>query len=98
MKRIFLSTIIIFLGATFIFAQESKTLSLQQCVQIAVEENINIKTARIDREKSQYKKAEAISAIIPKISAGANFQDNVIIPTTMLPGEIIGKPGTTVPV
>ena len=74
------------------------SLSLRQCVQIAVEENINIKTTRIDAEKSQYKKAEAISAIIPKISAGANFQDNLKLPTTMLPGEIIGQPGTSVPV
>ena len=97
MNRIFLSTVILFCSA-FIFAQENKTLSLRQSVQIAVEENINIKTARIDREKSQHKKAEAISAIIPKINIGANFQDNLVIPTTMLPGEIIGKPGTTVPV
>jgi len=100
MNRIILSTLFILTGSTILFAQENNTisLSLRQCVQIAVEENINITTARIDKEKNQYKKAEAISAIIPKINIGANFQDNLMLPTTMLPGEIIGQPGTTIPV
>ena len=100
MKQIILSTILMLVSGQFLFSQENTamSLSLRQCVQIAVEENINIKTARIDTEKSQHKKAEAISAIIPKINVGANFQDNLVIPTTMLPGEIIGMPRTTVPV
>jgi len=100
MKPFFLSAVLMFVSVQFLFSQENATmsLSLRQCVQIAVEENINIKTARIDREKSQHKKAEAIAAIIPKINMGANFQDNLVIPTTMLPGEIIGMAGTTVPV
>ena len=100
MNRVILSAVLIFFCGALVFAQENNaiSLSLQQCVQIAVDENINVKTARIDREKSQHKKAEAISAIVPKINAGANFQDNVTLPTTLLPGEIIGQPGTSVPV
>ena len=100
MNRIILSTVLFLLSGGFLFAKENNTisLSLRQCVQIAVDENINIKTARIDKEKNQYKKAEAISAIIPKINAGANFQNNLSLPTTLLPGEIIGQPGTTLPV
>jgi outer membrane protein TolC len=100
MKRIILSTILILSSGQFLFSQENTaiSLSLRQCVQMAVEENINIKTVRIDAEKSQHKKAEAISALIPKISVGANFQDNLSLPTTMLPGELVGQPGTTIPV
>jgi outer membrane protein TolC len=100
MNRIILSTVLFLLSGGFLFAKENNSisLSLRQCVQIAVDENINVKTARIDKEKNQYKKAEAISAIIPKINVGANFQDNLSLPTTLLPGEIIGQPGTTVPV
>ena len=100
MNKIILSTVLILAGSTILFAQENNTvsLSLRQCMQIAVEENINIITARIEKEKSQYKKAEAISAVIPKINIGANFQDNLSLPTTMLPGELIGQPGTTIPV
>ncbi len=99
MKRIILSTILILVSGQLLFSQENAamSLSLRQCVQMAVEENINVKTVRIDAEKSQHKKAEAISALIPKINAGANFQDNLKLPTTMLPGEIVGMPGTTIP-
>ena len=98
MNRIIFSTALIFLSVNFLPAQEYIRLSLRECVQTAVNENINIKTARFEHEKSQYKKAEAISAIVPKINIGANFQDNISLPTTMLPGEIIGMPGTTIPV
>jgi len=100
MQRIILSTILVLFSGQFLFSQEKNaiSLSLRQCVQMIVEENINIKTSRMDAEKTQYKKAEAISAVIPKISAGANFQDNLTLPTTMLPCEIVGMPGTTIPV
>jgi outer membrane protein TolC len=100
MKRIILSTILILASGYFLFSQENNPvpLSLRQCVQMAVDENINIRTARIDAEKSQHKKAEAISALIPKINLGANFQDNLSLPTTMIPGEIFGQPDTRVPV
>jgi len=99
MNRLILSTVLSLVSGYFLFAQESNSmsLSLHQCVQIAVDENINIKTVRIDAEKSQYRKAEALSAIVPKINIGANFQDNLSLPTTMLPGEIVGMPGTTIP-
>jgi outer membrane protein TolC len=100
MKRIIVSTVLILVSGQFMFAQQGKviTLSLRECVQIAVEENINIRTVRMEAGKSQHKKAEAISALIPKINAGANFQDNLSLPTTMLPGELAGQPGTTIPV
>ena len=100
MKRIILATVPMLVSGQFLFSQENTalSLSLRQCVQRAVEENINMKTVRMDAEKSQHKKAEAISALIPKINATANFQDNLSLPTTMLPGEIVGQPGTTIPV
>ncbi|MDR0796951.1 MAG: TolC family protein [Tannerella sp.] len=100
MKRIILPTVLIFVSVQFLFSQENTalSLSLSQSVQMAVKENINMKTVRMDAEKSQLKKAEAISSLIPKINVGANFQDNLKLPTTMLPGELAGIPGTTIPV
>ncbi|MDR2149125.1 MAG: TolC family protein [Tannerella sp.] len=86
-----------------LFARQGEiiTLSLKECVQMAVEENINMKTVRMDAEKSRQKKAEAISAVIPKINGSVNFQDNLSLPTTMLPAEfgaLVGTPGVPVPV
>ena len=100
MKRIIFSLTLILTAGSILFAQESKTvgLSLQECVQMAVEKNINMKTARIDQEKSVIKKDEARSALLPKVNFSGNFTDNLKLPTTVLPGEFLGKPGTTIPV
>jgi len=100
MKRIIFSLTLILTAGSILFAQESKTvgLSLQECVQMAVEKNINMKTARIDHEKSVIKKDEARSALLPKVNFSGNFTDNLKLPTTVLPGEFLGKPGTTIPV
>lgn len=100
MKRTIISMAIILLGCQSGFAQESKTtgLSLQQCVQMAVDKNINVKTSRIDKEKSNYKKDETRAALLPKININAGFTDNISLPTTVLPGEFLGKPGTSIPV
>jgi outer membrane protein len=99
MKRTIISIAIILLGCQTGFAQESKTtgLSLQQCVQMAVKKNINVKTARIDDQKSRYKKEEALASLLPKVNFSSNFTDNVQLPTTVLPGELLGKPGTMLP-
>jgi len=82
-----------------LIAQESKTtgLSLQQCVQMAVKKNINVKTARIDDQKSKYKMDEGFAALFPKVNFSSSLTDNVLLPTTVLPGEFLGKPGTMIP-
>jgi len=93
MKPYLLISTLLFFNMPFSFAQTGKTtyfLSLRQCVQIAVEENINIRTARLEAEKSRHRKAEAISAIIPKVSIGGNFQNNLKLQTVPLSLEMNG--------
>jgi len=99
MKRTIISIVIILLGFQAGFAQESKTtgLSLQQCVQMAVKKNINVRTARIDDEKSRIKKGEAIAALLPKVNFNSSVTDNVALPTTVIPGSFLGQPGTMIP-
>ena len=97
--KIFLLTIML-MGGQWAFAQEKNTieLSLQKCVQMAVENNINVKTSRIENEKSNYKKEETRAALLPKINFSGGFTDNIALPTTVLPGEFLGQPGKTIAV
>ncbi len=83
-----------------LFSQENKVteLSLQECVQIAVDKNINVVSTRIDKEKSSYKISETRSALLPQVNAGGSLQDYLKLPVTVLPGELIGQPGTSLPV
>jgi len=99
MRRTIFSLVLFFIGGQLIIAQESKTtgLSMLQCVQMAVKKNINVKTARIDDEKGRIKKGEALAALLPKINFNSSLTDNILLPTTVLPGEFLGKPGTMVP-
>ena len=91
---------LILLGGQIVCGQEGKIteLTLQQCVQMAVDRNISVKTSRIENKKSNYKKEEARAALLPKINISAGFTDNIELPTTVLPGEFLGKPGTSIPV
>jgi len=68
MKRKIISLAIILLGGQCVFAQASKTteLSLQKCVQMAVEKNINVKTARVDKKKVKQKKMKPRQVCIQK--------------------------------
>lgn len=95
MKRTILLLTIILLGGLQVFSQDSTGtgLSLQQCVQMAVEGNINVTTARIDREKSKYKREEARAALLPKVNLSGSFQNNLSLPSTVIPGAFVGSPG-----
>jgi len=99
MKRTIFSFLIFLICGQMLIAQESKPtgLSLQQCVQMAVKKNINVKTARIDDQKSKFKMDEGFAALFPKINLNGSLTDNVLLPTTVLPGEFLGKPGTMIP-
>jgi len=99
-KPICLATLML-LNLPSLSAQSNESdirLSLNECVQMAVERNINVQTARIDREKSSHKVSETRAAVLPKVNFGGNFQDNLKLATTMLPGIIIGQPGVDIPV
>ncbi len=98
MKRKFFIAAIILQATLGVVAQETKKLTLKDCVKLAVEQNINTRTARIENEKSKYKKEETRAALLPKLNMSAQFTDNVALPTTVLPGEFLGQPGTTVAV
>jgi len=99
MKRTIFSLVLFLIGSQLLIAQENKTtgLSLQQCVQMAVKKNINVKTARIDDQKSKYKMDEGFAALFPKVNFNGSLTDNVLLPTTVLPGEFLGKPGMMIP-
>jgi outer membrane protein TolC len=96
MNRIkILVTSIILFGVSNLFAQESgvTALSLKECVEMAVERNINTVKARIDKEKSGYKTDEVRSALLPQINIAGSFQDNLKLPTTLINGDALGRPG-----
>jgi outer membrane protein TolC len=60
---------------------------------MAVDRNVNIKSANFEKEKAESFVSESYSHFYPKISIGASLQDNIKLPTVMLPGDIFQQPG-----
>ncbi|MDP4114641.1 MAG: TolC family protein [Bacteroidota bacterium] len=76
----------------------AQTYTLKQCLNYAVNNNGNIKIANLNTEIAGKKIQETIGSGLPQIDGSAAWTNNLLLPTTMLPGELMGRPGTSVPV
>jgi outer membrane protein TolC len=95
MKTIKSITILFFVLCLPLFGQ---TYSLKQCIEYARKNNSNIKITHLDADVSGKAVNEQIGKALPQIDFNGSFDDNLKILTIILPGELIGKPGTFIPV
>ena len=72
--------------------------SLQQCLDFAVNNSYAAHRASLDISEAAYQLKEAVAGVLPQISGSSSYDNNVVLPTMMMPGEIIGEPGTQIPV
>ena len=72
--------------------------SLQQCLDFAVNNSYAAHRAALDIREAEHQMHEVRSGVLPQINASGSFDNSIVIPTMMLPGEIIGQPGTQIPV
>lgn len=78
-------------------AQEE--MSLKQCVDYAMSHNIMLKKSEWEVNKNAQKKKEVLATGLPQINSNNSFNDNLVIPTQLLPAAVFGGPaGTFVPV
>jgi outer membrane protein TolC len=75
-----------------------QAFSLKQCINYATAHNSNIKIAGYNMDVYEEKISEQVGSGLPKIEFNGTLTDNVKIPTQVLPGELMGRPGTTIPV
>ncbi|MFD2162838.1 TolC family protein [Paradesertivirga mongoliensis] len=100
--RFTILSILILLSSVTLKAQDAQqgktfTFNLQECLEYAYQNNDSLKNAQLDIESAKYKVKETIGIGLPQISGTASLQDFLKIPTTLIPGEIFGEPGTFVP-
>lgn len=70
MKKYSLLTIFLF-SALFVKAQENKEWTLQECVNYALENNIQVKQSELDVELAELGRRDAIGNFLPNINASA---------------------------
>lgn len=76
-----------------------QTYDLKGCLDYAVKNNFDLLKATMEQEAVKYKIKEQMSSGLPQINGYATFNDNVLIPSQLIPGEIFGgAPGSFLPV
>lgn len=74
-------------------------LTLEQCIQYALEYNLAMRGARLDLEDSRQQERESLAIGLPNLSATFDFSRNEVIQRVFLPGTFVGDltPGAVVP-
>ena len=87
-----------FLLALRLAAQDSpRQMSLETCIQFAVNNSTGVEKSRLEVEKARHKSKEIFSLGLPKVDLNLNFQYNIELPTQQLPGEIFARPASGCP-
>ncbi|SKB33098.1 TolC family protein [Daejeonella lutea] len=82
-------------------AQQADTVaafSLRQAIDYAQNHQVSVLNAQVDEEIAINTVKQTIGIGLPQVSGNANFQDFIKLPTSLLPGEFFGQPGTQIPV
>lgn len=74
------------------------SLTLKEAINYAQNHQSTVLNARVDEQIAKNTVKQTIGIGLPQISGNANFSDYVKVPTSLVPGELFGQPGTQVPV
>jgi outer membrane protein TolC len=97
----FLAILFTFLNSTSLTAQTNSdtasALSLDQCINYALENDLNVKQARLDEEIGEREIRANLSGWLPQISAQYNFAHNFKLPTSAFGENLvqIGRKNTS---
>ena len=93
-------TLLLFLSIFTLNSQnQSSTITLssfEETWNYALKNNPDQKSYLLNIEKAKADKITSQSFLWPSINGSFSGQYNIELPTTPIPGEIIGKPGTTI--
>jgi outer membrane protein len=95
-QKMFLLMIVF--SSTKIMAQQKNEFSVKQAVDYGVKNSVTVRNSLIDIKIQKQTNREITAAALPQINGSGTFQDFLEIPTSLLPGEVFGQPGTKVPV
>ena len=97
-KGLFMAVLLLLFGSFNSFAGAPDTLrlvNLDSTITYALKNNPTQSVYQLQVIQSNLNLKAAKSIIFPRITGSINGQDNIHLPVTPIPGELIGKPGTT---
>lgn len=100
--RTFLLLVILLTLKVPLRAQSQDTVDFRFTLDEAIEYALNHQTAvinaKVDEQMAQNTVKQTIGIGLPQVTTDLSFQDYLKLPTSLLPGEFFGQPGTQVPV
>ena len=96
-KSTYLMTLITIV-ATALSAQKANYFSLEDAYAFSLKHNYSYQKQELEKVITYEMTKEVVTSGFPKINGRFGYNNNYQLPTSILPGEIIGKPGTLVPV
>ena len=98
-RKVKLLVVITLLVNSFAMAQNRNEFSVKQAVDYGLKNAVQVKNALLDVLIQEQSNRDITSGAFPEIKVNSGINDYLDIPTTLLPGEIIGQPaGTFIPV
>jgi len=83
---------------SFTKGQQPFSFSLQQAQEYAFEHNYDLQNSRYDIEIARKLVKENTSIGLPQINGSVLYMDYLQRPTSLIPGDFIGKPGEEIPI
>jgi len=98
MDKVVKSIAFIFLiGNSFqLKAQNLVLKTVEDAINYSLEKNPDLEVYKLNIEKSQQEYKIQKRSAMPKITGVIDYQNNIELPTSVLPGELVGQPGETV--
>jgi outer membrane protein len=98
MRTILILFALLVTGNSVMAQNSNEKVTLRQCLDFAVNNSYAAHRANLDISEAGHRINEVRSGALPQINASGGFDHSIVLPTTMLPGELIGQSGTQIPV
>ncbi|PWU01334.1 MAG: TolC family protein [Bacteroidetes bacterium] len=74
------------------------SFSVKECIDYAGKNSVQVKNALVDYKLQVQTNRDVTSLALPQVNANGSITNYLQLPTSLLPGDFFGQPGTFVPI
>jgi outer membrane protein TolC len=89
-RLIMLKMLVCLFGPAFSLLSAQKTVSLDECIRLSLQNNLQVKNGALDLQSVQSRIDEAKSGFLPSVDITGQYQYYLSIPKSLIPAEIFG--------
>ena len=82
---------LVFLNPVKLSGQKITSFSIKEAVVYGLSNHSKVLKSKLDIETTRQRYNEALSVYLPQVKGYANFNNNLILPTNILPGAALGR-------